>query len=103
MPEVVCGGGIHSIGDHYMVLIMGTVIRGCWVRVIRIMSQWIIDAIVRYILLINSVNRSIGAFFAVKFEVELERPSNAMDGVLKERLPQRCAFCHHQLGLVISL
>ena len=25
-------GGIHSIGDHYMVLIMRTVIRGCGVR-----------------------------------------------------------------------
>ena len=24
-------GGIHSIGDHYMVLIMGIVIRGYWV------------------------------------------------------------------------
>ena len=42
------------LGDHYMVLIMGTVIRGCGLGVIRIMSQWRIDAIVRYILLMFS-------------------------------------------------
>ena len=36
-----------------MVLIMGIVIRGCGVLGIRIMSQWRIDAIVRYILLIS--------------------------------------------------
>ena len=48
-------GGIHSIGDHYMVLIMGTVIRGCGLRVVRVMSQWRIDAIVRYILLFLSL------------------------------------------------
>ena len=43
-------GGIHSIGDHYMVL-MGLSSWDIGFRVIRIMSQWRIDAIVRYILL----------------------------------------------------